>query len=606
MKDNRKLQKYDPKDNIHFLNYIVAADHTDNFKNILKVFKSYIENYKADDQNVNNYIFFVNTIIILIEKCLKQNLIEFANILIVNLNNFLQNNNIDTQSFDFKNSNSNQFLKYLSANEIVNPTTDLKGLTILYQCNLNLIKGNYEKAQDNLGEFKSKFFGVEKEKKNKNNEPIHKTMENLYHYLKVKVGYFSNTQFKLNKYLSAIDKYKTSNDNILFYYNFLGIINMKQGHYSYAEYCFKFCRNIISQNSMLYLKYLDGVEYNLALCYFLTKNYDKSIEIFNKIKNLESMKNNPYLYYRLALCYIEKEFLKHKQNFKKNNENDIVFKTIINSNSDEPAFKKRFLLVNQSPSPSIVNQPSEQNNVQMEKSIGNLDFTNAINALKECILIIKGFSFYNSQIYDTLKSIVNNELIDLKPLFNNNENKEKNCLDDSNAQYSDIYELAYLNLIFCLLRNENYAESIEVIEEFRENNNSNKYKFILDNYSIEAYLQMGEFNKALNILSKENFSYENIDAKGTFFSNSNHQVYNEVTYRLALYINLIKINILNNNFQDAEKFIISILNLLNYPTEKELPPYVINIIVFYFLSCGKNEQAVQVIKYRKIPKFYNN
>ena len=609
MKENQKSNKYDPKNNIHFLNYIVGAEHSGNFQNMLNVFKSYIENYKAENQNVNNYIFYVNTIIILIEKCLKQNLIDFANILIINLNQFLQNNNIDTQSFDFKNSNSTQFLKYLSTNEVINPTTDLKGLTILYQCNLNLIKGNFEKAQENLGEFKSIFYGSEKEKKNKNNEPIHKTMENLYHFLKVKVDYFLNVQFKLNKHLSAIDKYKTSNDSILFYYNFLGIINMKQGHYSYAEYCFKYCRNIICQNSMLYLKYLDGVEYNLALCYFFTKDYDKSIEILNKIKNLESMKNNPYLFYRLALSYIEKEFLKHKINFKINNENDIVSKTIFNDNNDEPAFKKRFLLVNQSPSPSIINPPTdgEDDDENSNNSIDNLDFSEAIRALKECILIINGYNSYHAQIYETLKPLINNELIDLKPLFNNDENQEKNFADDSNFQYNDIYELAYLNLIFCLIRNENYAESIEIIEEFREKNpNLNKYRFVLDNYSIEAYLKLGEFDKALNILSKENFSYENIDAKGAFFSNSNNQVYNEVTYRLALYINLIKINILNNNAQDAEKYINSILSLLNYPTEKELPPYVINIIIFYFLSIGKNEQAVQIIKYRRIPKFYSN
>ena len=607
MKENKN--KYDPKNNIHFLNYIVGAEHTGNFKNILKVFKSFLENYNEENKNSNNYIFYVNTIIILIEKCLNQNLIEFASILIVNLNQYLQNNNIDTKSFDFKNSNSNQFLKYLSVNEIINPTTDLKGLTTLYQCNLNLIKGNYEKAQENLGEFKSIFYGEEKEKKNKNSEPINKTMENLYHFLKVKVDYFSNIQFKLNKHLSAMDKYKSNNDSILFYYNFLGIINMKQGHYSYAEYCFKFCRNIINQNSMQYLKYLDGIEYNLALCYFFTKNYDKSIEILNKIKNLESMQNNPYLYFRLALCYMEKEFLKHKNNFKLNNENDIVCKTIFNDNNEEPAFRKRFLLVNHSPSPSIINPPHDEvdENGTSKNVIDKMDFTEAISALKECILIIKGFSSYNAQIYDTLKPLINNELIDLKPLFDSKEKNKKNLFDESNSIYNDIYELSYLNLIFCLIRNENYAESIEIIEEFRENNpNLNKYKFILDNYSIESYLKLGEFDKALNILSKESFSYENIDAKGAFFSNSNHQVYNEVTYRLALYINLIKINILNNNFQEAEKYINATLSLLNYPTEKELPSFVINIIIFYFLSIGKNEQAVQVIKYRRIPKFYNN
>jgi hypothetical protein len=523
------------------------------------------------------------------------------------------NNNINTESFDFKNTNSNQFLKYLSINEIANPTIDLKVLTLLYQCNLNLIKGNFEKAQENLGEFKSKFYGDEKEKKNKNTEPIHKTMENLYHFLKVKVDYFSNNSFKLNKHLKAFDKYKTNNDSKLFYFNFLGILNMKQGHYSYSEYCFKYCRDIIRKNSMLYLKYLDGVEFNLALCYFFTKNYDKSIEILNKLKNLESMKNNPYLFYRLALCYMEKEFFKHKNNFKMNNENDLVCKTIFNDNSDEPAFKKRFLLVNQSPSPSIINPPSEPKNESENKNknetpkncIDHIDLTDAINALKECILIIKGYSSYNSQIYDTLKPLMDNELIDLNSLFN--ESKEKKFSDDSNSQYNDILELAYLNLIFCLIRNENYAESIEIIEEFRENNTfSDKNKFILDNYSIEAYLKLGEFDKVYHILSKENFSYENINTKGLFFSNSNHQVYNDVTYRLALYINLIKINILNNNVQDAEKYINSILSFLNYPTEKELPPYVINIIIFYFLSIGKNEQAVQVIKYRRIPKFYTN
>jgi tetratricopeptide (TPR) repeat protein len=128
---------------------------------------------------------------------------------------------------------------------------------------------------------------------------------------------------------------------------------MKQARYAYAEYCFKLCRNIINQNSMQYLKYLSGVEYNLALCYFFTKKYDKSIEILNKLKELESMKSNPYLYYRLALCYIEQEFQKNSETFKKNNENDTVCKTIFNPNCEEPALKKRFLLVNQSLSPSI-------------------------------------------------------------------------------------------------------------------------------------------------------------------------------------------------------------------------------------------------------------
>ena len=615
-KENEKGNENEPKNNMQFLNYVICADKYGNFNDLLNVFKFFIENYKSENQNLDNYIFYVNTIIILIEKCLSQNLVEFASILVDNLSKFLQDNNIDTKSFDFKNSNSNQFLKYLSVNEVANPTVDIKCLISLYQCDLNLLKGNIEKAQENLVEFKSKFYGGE-EKRNKSIEPIHKTMENLYNFLKIKVDYFMNIQFKLNKHLTAIEKNRSNKDCLLFYYNFLGIINMKQARYAYAEYCFKFCINIINQNSMQYLKYLSGVEYNLALCYFFTKKYDKSIEILNKLKELESMKSNPYLYYRLALCYIEQEFQKNSETFKKNNENDTVCKTIFNPNCEEPALKKRFLLVNQSLSPSLSEMNSQSNEKKedmVEKEINNddlisvspLDFNEAIRALKECILIIRGYNTFNEQIYNILKPLSKTEAIDLKPLFKNEEEENEKNLED-NTQYKDIYDSAYLNLIFCLMRNEYYLEAIEAIEEFRENNNSlNNYKFILDNYTIEAYLKLGEFEKALNILSKDNFSYENPDEKGSFFSNSNHQVYDEITFRLALYINLIKINILNNNFKEAEKYVNSLLSLLNYPTEKELPPYVINIIVFYFLSVGKNEEAVQIIKFRRIPKFYNN
>ena len=615
-KENEKIKKFEFKNNIHFLNYIVGAEHSGNFQNLLQAFKIFIKNYKSEDQNLDKYISYVNIFIILIEKCLNQNLVEFASLLIENLSKFLQDNNVDATSFDFKNTNSNQFLKYLSVNEVANPTIDLKGLVFLYQCDLNLLKGNFEKAKQNLEEFKSKFYGGE-EKRNKNNEPIHKTMENLYNFLKIKVDYFLNIQFKLNKHLSVIDKNKSNKDCILFYYNLLGIINLKQEHYAYAEYCFKFCRNIINENSMKYLKYLPGVEYNLALCYFFTQDYEKSINILTKLKDLESMKNNPYLFYRLALCFIEEEFKKNKNDFKKNNENDIICKTINDNNIDEVSFKKRFLLVNQTLSPSIISENNLQsnekkdnfNNKEIENesnSVNALNFSEAIRALKECILIIKGYKSFNEQIFNTLNPIIKNEVINLEPLFNNEvEENEKNISEESNNQYKDIYDSAYLNLIFCLIRNESYAEAIEVIEEFRENAN-NKYKFILDNYAIEAYLKLGEFEKALNILSKENFSFDNPDEKGAFFSNSNHQVYDEISFRLALYINLIKINILNNNLKEAEKYVISVLSLLNYPTEKELPPYVINIIVFYFLSIGKNEEAVQIIKFRRIPKFYNN
>ena len=128
------------------MNYLAGAEHDGSFIDILKAFKYFIQNYKSDDQNMNNYILYINTITLLIEQSLSHGLIEFATILIQNLSEFIQKNNIDSKSFDFKSANSNQFIKYLSVNEIPNPSIDLKGLIYLYLCDLNLLKGNFKKA----------------------------------------------------------------------------------------------------------------------------------------------------------------------------------------------------------------------------------------------------------------------------------------------------------------------------------------------------------------------------------------------------------------------------------------------------------------------------
>ena len=37
---------------MQFLNYIVAAEHYGDFKNLLNAFKAFIKNYKTEDQNI--------------------------------------------------------------------------------------------------------------------------------------------------------------------------------------------------------------------------------------------------------------------------------------------------------------------------------------------------------------------------------------------------------------------------------------------------------------------------------------------------------------------------------------------------------------------------
>ena len=365
----------------------------------------------------------------------------------------------------------------------------------------------------------------------------------------------------------------------------MGIHQLKQKRYSYAEYCFKFCENLIRKNESVTYFYLNNVLYNIALCYFYSKKYEKCYKILSSLKGLDLMSTNPYFFYRLGLCCLERELQDKKISSNEDNLNDVVHETLFSSENENQGFKKRFILVNRTPSSF-----SEYENIN-EKLI------EAIYSFKQALLIIKGNTFYNKEIYNTF---INCKEIEI------NLNKNNNDFNDNKYfQYSQIFPSIYLNLIFCLIRIENYSEAIETCFEFRKYDTNNNYKYAIDNFLIEAYIRINEYVKALEILSKQNFSYDNIDSKGSFFTSSNQLVYNEVNYRLALCINLIKIQLLNNNFQEVEKNINSMISLLNYPSDSELPPYAINIILYYLLVTNKNDLAIETLKHRRIPKFIN-
>ena len=563
--------KYNKDKEIYFLNYMTEAYSLSDFPEMLSIFKNYLDNKTQSD-----YIFFVNSILMLIDKGLLYQLNNFSQSLIQSLINFLNNFSNNEKSKKYENS----FIKYLNNKEILTPSENIKEITSLYQCYLNINQNNYDKAQEYLSEFKLSF------SKNKQNTkiPIYNTLNTFYHILKVRIDYFNNIQFKFFQHLTNLSSNKELN-SIIFYYNSMGIHQLKQKRYSYAEYCFKCCENLIRKNESVTYFYLNNVLYNIALCYFYSKKYEKCYKILSSLKGLDLMSTNPYFFYRLGLCCLERELQDKKISSNEDNLNDVVHETLFSSENENQGFKKRFILVNRTPSSF-----SEYENIN-EKLI------EAIYSFKQALLIIKGNTFYNKEIYNTF---INCKEIEI------NLNKNNNDFNDNKYfQYSQIFPSIYLNLIFCLIRIENYSEAIETCFEFRKYDTNNNYKYAIDNFLIEAYIRINEYVKALEILSKQNFSYDNIDSKGSFFTSSNQLVYNEVNYRLALCINLIKIQLLNNNFQEVEKNINSMISLLNYPSDSELPPYAINIILYYLLVTNKNELAIETLKHRRIPKFIN-
>ena len=603
---NQNEIEYNKENEILFLNYLTSSYKISDFIGMLSIFKKYLKSKE------NNFIFNVNSILMLIDISLLLQLNNFAKMLLKYLTDYLKKNN---NTNEINNINSS-ILKYFKNNEIITSSENIYDIISLFNSYLNINNLNFDKAQEYLQEFKTK-------EKSTNLVPLISSLKTFYHILKIRIDFYTNSNFKFYKHLTSLNNFNQNNKDItliLFNYNSLGIFHLKQKNYNFAEYCFKFCEKIIKKNKKKTYNFINTILYNLSLAYFYTKKFDLCYKILNSLKNLDVMSTNPFLYYRLGLCCLEKDLIELKQMSKSENVNDLVNQSIFKSEGNEP-IKKRFILVNHNPS------NLNNNNTYLDSD----NINEAIFNFKQCLLIIKGNTLFNKEIYDTFHDYKEFNFIDNNN--NNNENKNNNDNDNNDNkindennnnnssinnnnnkqefndtkifQYKNIFPSVYLNLLFCLLKNENYTEVINYAIEFSKYDTHNNFKYIIDNYLIEAYIKTNECSKALEILSKENFSYNNIDLKGAFFTSGNDLVYNEVSYRLALYINLIKINLLNDNISEAEKYLNSMLSLLNYPSKKDLAPYVLNIILYYLLRTNKNDIAIQILKFRNVPKSFN-
>ena len=602
---NQNEIEYNKENEILFLNYLTSSYKISDFIGMLSIFKKYLKSKE------NNFIFNVNSILMLIDISLLLQLNNFAKMLLKYLTDYLKKNN---NTNEINNINSS-ILKYFKNNEIITSSENIYDIISLFNSYLNINNLNFDKAQEYLQEFKTK-------EKSTNLVPLISSLKTFYHILKIRIDFYTNSNFKFYKHLTSLNNFNQNNKDItliLFNYNSLGIFHLKQKNYNFAEYCFKFCEKIIKKNKKKTYNFINTILYNLSLAYFYTKKFDLCYKILNSLKNLDVMSTNPFLYYRLGLCCLEKDLIELKQMSKSENVNDLVNQNIFKSEGNEP-IKKRFILVNHNPS------NLNNNNTYLDSD----NINEAIFNFKQCLLIIKGNTLFNKEIYDTFHDYKEFNFIDNNN-NNNNENKNNNDNNDNKIndennnnnssinnnnnkqefndtkifQYKNIFPSVYLNLLFCLLKNENYTEVINYAIEFSKYDTHNNFKYIIDNYLIEAYIKTNECSKALEILSKENFSYNNIDLKGAFFTSGNDLVYNEVSYRLALYINLIKINLLNDNISEAEKYLNSMLSLLNYPSKKDLAPYVLNIILYYLLRTNKNDIAIQILKFRNVPKSFN-
>ena len=599
-----------------FLAYISKLNKKDNI----------IKNSKDDKNKKMNksteFIFYTNASIMLIEQCLNSNLFEYSTIFLSSLITYIKNftspdsqeNGEKVQSLTGSDLDlTEEFLKYLSHNEIINPSLNYSTVPLLLECFYCNKIGDYEKSRELLSEFKEAFAKIEKNK-NALMEPLLNTLSKFYYYLKIQTDFLSNNYFDFHKHMEKMVSYKGTCKfyDELFYYNTYGIMNLKQKKYTIAEFCFKKCLLLSTQNQMLTHQFTDGLLYNLGLCLFFSRDFQKSHRIFSKVKQAQNFSSNPHLFYRLGISCLQLCLKKGEKISREENQNEILKEVLVDEEISEKNLRTRYVLVSQE------NKGVEEDDEYLIE---------AIDSFRSCLAILNGQNFAAlklKSVFSEIKRLENvEEFIDRNSLEKLEEKQQKNYYgkfmkfsrklsevrkneaekeedsgedgekegrSSSKSKIKDrrrsvnkrnlIYLNAHLYLIFSLIKNKNYTEALEMISSVYANPEIDttdfKLTYILNNYLVDVYLKLNNFEKALEILSQLTASAEKIDGlKGSFLTEENHVIYHEISFKLSLFVNLVKMHLLNKNEKEAESVINSMLGLINSSSDKSLPPFVI-------------------------------
>ncbi len=669
------------------------------FIKIVQIFSNYLKLYlPQNDTMYYKWFIYVNISFILIEGLITLKFTKLVACIIERLEEFLFTH-IRIKKDEVFTNELIAVRDYLNSKEVINqfsPTWDESFCLVnLYKAMMNIYQCKIEDAKLNLKEFKKLY----KNCSYKEEVRIMHTLYNFYRCLKVKMYYYSNNFTKCLNGLSKIHKLTLTehinirinehkierrfpdNEYIIFYLNSMGVIYLKQKKFVSAEIFFKAG---ISHFRKIYvlierydftikLSYIYSLKYNLALCYFYQKQYEKAHIIFREISKNKNINTNIFLWYRLGLCCLEIEMMEVRVNRKNTVKNDIIVKVLgydddtnsnLNScvhntgiNSLGGLMMNNLNNLNMNKMNIIPNEEEEDDDDIIETV--NLNFIDdedtpvaynakriilenkspakskkriheAISHFKKVVQLIKAninsnsrlnesgelsdiYSFYfgggnnnsnnNSNNSNSNYSNTNNENTDSdkdKFTHSEGENGENNPLHTAvpkTKSFNLIVNSTYLNLIYSLSLTENWTEVIFFCDQFERSEyfkNESEAVYKVDNYKIEAFINLRRIDKAMELIKSE-FNNSNPNPKGSFYSRLNCSIYNEVPYRIALNVNMAKIHFINGDIGEADKCISNIVTAYG----KEIPPYVLNLVIYSNLVKGNTRVALNYMKYKK-------
>jgi hypothetical protein len=519
-------------------------------------FISFINQIEQSDEKIfyNNNIFYnLYKYFINIDMMIQRGLYSNARQELINFNKKLKENhllNSDIANYSKKG--------YILPNDITFEIKNIPNLLNLYRIYISsLLLDKNNDYNSLIKELKNiKFEEKDKDNDKENNWLINSNnnLKSYQKYLYLKLNYLNSVSknpngkisYKLtdNSFALNIDGNNAENElNKIYYYHYQGIIFLKNGYYNISTYFFLKCLQIISKKTSIQLikrnHFYPAILFNLALSYFYSKKYKNTIKYLYFLINYSNNKNKFFVNYKYIyyrLGLSQLELLLHE------NENiNLLYISYIN---------KKFILK--------IPQKSSFN-----------DKIDIVDNFKKTFILIK-----------------------------NNPN-------------DPIYFSTLINLVFCLIIKENYTEAIFYLKMNKSKDISNKN--IINNYLIQCYIYLNKISLAEKV-AKELVFHDKYAAGNNqeiqFYERLNSRLVTIKGFKLSYLVNLIKLCFLNKNYKDLQKYLLAILDSIKFnisldeegkiDTNEEMPTYIINVFVYYYLLIDRKDLALDILKKRKI------
>ena len=644
---------------ILLFNKIIFYYNTGHYKSLLNIAYIYLSKiYQKEKYNINNnsnsnnrtLIIYINITCIIIEILIYLGHQDIVDIIIKVLDNYLYTKSLNLGDVQYK-SEDEIIFDYLNRKEILNPFISNWKNLFSYSNFLKLIN---DKSRDNLDDFKKKL----DESKDKKMKPINYRYHILFDCLDIKKAYDKNSYDIYNK-IERFNSKKYLNREI-YYLNILGIIFMKKKKFTVSIIFFqkglKRYMNILKNKNAINsdekffsfrIDYITAFLYNISLCKFYLKEYHKCIKILELLLTFDCNKNNYFLFFRLALCYLE-IYIKCISN------NDTFFNLNINKVIGYENNKNNNIKIKNdksSTSINIDNESSENLSAQFESkdnvTKGTDDIKQADLIDKNLVNLFLNYSYYNYNennetnikkiiLRNTKQNIVQkksdsdindiNSYLDkaikyLKKILNINKiNVFSNSIksiyefffshikDDINIKdishknkkiQSDLILNTYLNILFCLSLKNNWLEMLLTIKDFNSKKiittKTNILKVLL--FQLEANVNLNRQNKIIETINKiKNYKKNEFSV----FNQSNKDIIKNISIKLYLYYSLTLIYYRDKNYKEMEIYSNKLLSLIT--KEKDIPYYIIDLLINVFIIKLNNESNINPINKYK----YNN